>query len=311
MAKNTSLNAANKNKHDEFYTDISGIAREMEEYFMHNPDVFRGKSVLLPCDDPEKSNFTRYFVKNFKRLGLKHLISTSYNANGRGKFFMKRDDTDIDIDNIPYTLLEGDGDFRSQEVTEIRDNVDFVITNPPFSLLREFIHWCEEGGVKFSAVGPIIGAGYQQVLRLLIRDKIWRGATYYNMTYTVPDRPEYTSKNTVKRVGDKYRMKLDTLWYTNIPHGKNPKPLILDTMASNSRFNTSARKSTRAYKQYDDYAAIEVPATDAIPSDYDGVMGVPVSFMLQYNPEQFDILSVCDPKIDGEGIFKRLLIQRK
>lgn len=314
MTKNASLALAAKNKHDEFYTDMSDIIREVEEYVANDPDIFRNKSVLLPCDDPQVSHFTRYFIKNFKRLGLKLLVSTCYNPDGRGKFFMKSDDSDIDLAAIPYTFLEGDGSFLSQEVTEIRDNVDFVITNPPFSLFREFVQWCEEGSVKYSVIGTINAVTYKDIFRLIQSNKLRLGATSSttNMAFRVPNKPEYVDKKIVEKKGKGYVAKLgNILWFTTIEHNKYPKPMFLDTLASNKKFNSRIRNNDKAFKVYDNYDALEVPSTLAIPSDYDGEMGVPISFITSYCPEQFTLLGHGKPSLDGKFTYERLFIRHK
>ena len=156
MAGNTNLVAAKAAKNDEFYTQWNDIENEMQAYLEYNPDVFRGKAILLPCDDPDWSNFTKYFAERFEQLGLKKLISTSYAADGgNGKVFV------LGGENEPqWEHLAGDGDFRSDEVTALRDEADMVITNPPFSLFREFMAWLAEGGVEFSVIGNKIGRAH-------------------------------------------------------------------------------------------------------------------------------------------------------
>ena len=203
MSKNENLHNAKTAKNDEFYTQYSDIEAEMNAYIEYDKDVFRGKTILCPCDDPEWSNFTKYFVANFKRLGLKKFISTSYapkhedrkvslweesndNYNpeltqSHGKVFILDGDADgsgvIDKDDIRFEYLSGDGDFRSEEVTKLRDEADFIITNPPFSLFREFIAWVMEGGKKFSVIGNFNAVTYKEVFPLIRNNDMWLGAT--------------------------------------------------------------------------------------------------------------------------------------
>ena len=332
MADNASLGAAKTAKNDEFYTQYSDIEAEMNAYVEYNPDVFRGKTILLPCDDPEWSNFTKYFAANFERFGLKKLISTSYakgagnrqlslfemesplyDANKhetRGKLFTltrdKDDSGSIDTDDIEFSgYLEGDGDFRSAEVCKLRDEADIIITNPPFSLFREFLAWIMEGEKQFVILGNMNAITYKEVFPLLKDNEVWLGYKSLNndMYFNVTDEyKEWLLAN--KKEGSAYKIingvvmgrLASACWFTNLDHGKRHEELQLDTMAHNLKFNKKLRKKleadfgTLAYPHYDNYNAIEVPTVDAIPSDYDGMMGVPITFMDKYNPEQFEIL---------------------
>ena len=216
MADNASLGAAKTAKNDEFYTQYSDIEAEMNAYVEYDPDVFRGKTILLPCDDPEWSNFTKYFASNFTRFGLKKLISTSY-ARGagnkqltlfeaesplydeskhddHGKLFVLTHDADgsgsIDMDDVEFMgYLEGDGDFRSKEVTALRDEADIIITNPPFSLFHEFMSWIQEGGKQFAVIGNQNAIKYREVFPSLRRNEMWLGPLFPNGNayFDVPD----------------------------------------------------------------------------------------------------------------------------
>lgn len=325
---NVNLHAARKEKNDEFYTQYCDIEAEMNAYVEYNPDVFRDKTILCPCDDPEWSNFTRYFAANFQRLGLKKLISTSYakSAGSRqmtlfeqnspvydatkhdthGKLFTLTSDANdngiVDTDDIRFSgYLEGDGDFRSEEVAALRDEADVIITNPPFSLFREFLAWILEADKKFVIMGNMNAITYKEVFPLLRDNKMWLG---YNeggsrkgnsMFFIVPD--EYDNQYVITDEHGTRLMQTSAKWFTNIDHGKRHKRLILDTMAHNLKFNKKLRHKLEKdygkieYPHYDNYDAIEVPFTECIPSDYDGVMGVPISFMDKYNPEQFEIVA--------------------
>ena len=318
---NTNLKEAKAAKNDEFYTQFHDIEIEMNAYLEYDPDVFRGKTVLLPCDDPEWSNFTRYFAAKFDELGLKKLISTSYapdskkyktpyqpslfeqdapqfdptKAQVKGKIFILDHDHSgdgrINIDDLEWEYMEGDGDFRSKEVTDLRDEADFIITNPPFSLFRDFLAWIMEGNKKFIIIGNMNCITYKEVFPLIKDNKVWMGPPFPggNAYFRPATQNEYAagvydeSTNLVK-----FR---NCIWLTNVDHGRRHQPLVLMTMADNLRYSKHKElKGKVAYDHYDNYDAIEVPFTDAIPSDYDGVMGVPISVLDKYCPEQFEIL---------------------
>ena len=303
----------------------------MNAYLEYDPDVFRGKIVLLPCDDPEWSNFTRYFAAKFDELGLKKLISTSYapdskkyktpyqpslfeqeapqfdpsKAQVKGKIFIlerdKSGDGRINIDDLEWKYMEGDGDFRSKEVTELRNEADFIITNPPFSLFREFLAWIVEAGKKFAVIGNMNAITYKEVFPLIKDNKVWLGATGNgnDMVFGVPEGAKVDEKDRAKaaRLGyvGNYTRLGNSCWFTSIEHGRRHEPLSLMSMADNLRFSKHKElKGKAAYDRYDNYDAIEVPFTDAIPSDYEGVMGVPISFLIKYCPEQFKILGITD-----------------
>ena len=324
---NTNLKEAKAAKNDEFYTQFHDIEIEMNAYLEYDPDVFRGKIVLLPCDDPEWSNFTRYFAAKFDELGLKKLISTSYapdskkyktpyqpslfeqeapqfdpsKAQVKGKIFIlerdKSGDGRINIDDLEWKYMEGDGDFRSKEVTELRNEADFIITNPPFSLFREFLAWIVEGKKQFAVIGNMNAITYKEVFPLIKDNKVWLGATGNgnDMVFGVPEGAKVDEKDRAKaaRLGyvGNYTRLGNSCWFTSIEHGRRHEPLSLMSMADNLRFSKHKElKGKAAYDRYDNYDAIEVPFTDAIPSDYDGVMGVPISFLIKYCPEQFEIL---------------------
>ena len=285
MAGNTNLGAAKAAKNDEFYTQWNDIENEMQAYLEYDPDVFRGKVVLLPCDDPEASNFTKYFAERFGQLGMKKLISTSYAADGgNGKVFV------LGGENEPqWGYLAGDGDFRSDEVTALRDEADMVITNPPFSLFREFMVWLVEGGVEFSVIGNMNTIACKEIFPLIKGNEMWlgvsrMGAKCFALPSNAPVKASQYEEN-----GVRFQKFGNIAWFTNIEHGRRHEPLALMTMEDNLLYG-SKRVRGAGYPKYDNYDAIEVPETKAIPSDYDGVMGVPVSFLDKYNPEQFEIV---------------------
>lgn len=316
------LGAAKKAKNDEFYTQYADIEKEMNAYLEYNPDVFRDKTILLPCDDPEWSNFTKYFAQNFEKLGLRKLISTSYAPNSKPKeipyqptlfemesenfdeektasngkiFTLTRDKTDngvINFDDLEWQYLSGDGDFRSAEITRIRDEADIVITNPPFSLFREFLAWLQEGQTQFSIIGNLNAITYKEVFPLIRDNKLWLGNGFQsgNAFFSSPVNQDYAQGVFNPETGlVKFR---NVNWYTNIEHGKRHQPLQLMTTADNIKFSKHKEVRGIGYKKYDNYQAMEIPFTDAIPSDYDGAMGVPISFLDKYSPEQFQILGL-------------------
>ena len=334
---NSNLKEAKAAKNDEFYTQFHDIEIEMNAYLEYDPNVFRGKTVLLPCDDPEWSNFTRFFAAKFDELGLKKLISTSYAPDSKkykvlyqpslfeqeapqfdsaktsvkGKIFVleqdKSGDGRINIDDLEWEYLEGDGDFRSKEVTKLRDEADFIITNPPFSLFREFLAWIMEGEKKFIIIGNMNCITYKEVFPLIMNNKIWLGIPFPggNAYFRPAMQNDYAvgvydeDTNLVK-----FR---NCIWLTNVDHGRRHQPLSLMTIADNLRYSKHKEiRGKETYDHYDNYDAIEVPFTDAIPSDYDGVMGVPISFLDKYCPEQFEILGISLELADMDKIKSKL-----
>lgn len=321
---NAKLSEAKNAKNDEFYTQYEDIQREVNAYLEYNPDVFRGKTVLLPCDDPEWSNFTRFFAQNFENFGLRKLISTSFaheskNFKGayqislfeeeapqfdesktttHGKIFTLTRDSNksgvIDIDDLEWQYLEGDGDFRSDEVKALRDEADIIITNPPFSLFREFVAWIVEANKDFIIIGGMNAITYKEIFPLIMQNKVWLGNGFNaGNAYFRPASANvsgYASGVYDEKTGlVKFR---NCCWFTNLDHGRRHQPLQLMSMADNLKFSKHKEVKEQGYQRYDNYDAIEIPFTDAIPCDYDGVMGVPISFLPKYCPEQFEILGI-------------------
>ena len=325
---NTDLRTAQAGKNDEFYTQFHDIEIEMNAYLEYNPDVFRGKTILLPCDDPEWSNFTKYFAAKFDDLGIKKLISTSFAPKSKkmvlgglfseweqespqfdadkskthGKIFvLERDvtgDGRINIDDLEWVYLEGDGDFRSEEVTRLRDEVDIIVTNPPFSLFREFLAWITGANKQFIIIGNMNAITYKETFPLIMNNQMWMGSTIHSgdREFQVPE--EYPLNAAGWRVDEKGRKFIrvkGVRWFTNVDHGRRHEPLPLMTMADNLRFSKHKEiRGKETYNKYDNYDAIEVPFTDAIPSDYEGVMGVPISWLDKYCPEQFEIVGITE-----------------
>jgi len=322
--RNDRLLNAKKAKKNEFYTQYEDIEKEINSYLDFDADVFKNKIILLPCDDPEWSNFTKYFAQNFEKLQLKKLISTSYAPDSKeiqlvsqptlfeqespnfdikkfrvkGKIFTIDSDINrdkrIDYDDLDWKYLEGDGDFRSTEVSLLRDEADFIITNPPFSLWREFLEWIISANKGFSIIGNMNAVGNKEVFPLFMDNKLWLGPSISSgdREFQVPmDYPLEAAGFRVDETGNKFIRIKGVRWFTNIEHGRRHQPISLMTLEDNLKF--SKHKEIRGkskYIKFDNYDAIEIPFTDAIPSDYDGVMGVPISFLDKYSPEQFELL---------------------
>ncbi len=321
MANNTNLGAAKAAKNDEFYTQYADIQKEINAYLDYNPDTFRNKTVLLPCDDPEWSNFTRFFAQNFERLGLKRLISTSYAVESKkykyyepslfetespkfdadktrvkGKIFELTYDINqngrIDIDDLEWHYMEGDGDFRSKEVCKLRDEADIIVTNPPFSLFREFVAWIFEANKQCLIIGNQGGVGYKEVFPLIKENRLWLGNGFNagNAYFGLPKElvRDYASGVFDEKTGlVKFR---NCCWLTNLEHGRRHEPLKLMSMKDNMRYGKHKDICEVGYYHYENYDAIDVPYTDAIPNDYNGDMGVPITFLNKYCPEQFEII---------------------
>ncbi len=359
---NKKLSEAKAAKNDEFYTQLIDIQKEVNAYLEYAPNVFRDKTILLPCDDPEWSNFTRFFAQNFERFGIKKLISTSYAMESKrvqypyqislfestapqfdckktkkhGKIFTLARDKDksgrIDINDLEWRYLKGDGDFRSKEVCALRDEADIIITNPPFSLYREFIAWLFEKEKKFLVIGNKNSVTYKEIFTLIKNNRLWTGNGFSNGNafFGVPmqDIREYANGVFDMETGlVKFR---NVSWFTNLEHGRRHQPLSLMTMEDNIKFSKHKEIREKGYQKYDNYNAIEVPYTDAIPRDYNGVMGVPITFLDRYNPEQFEIIGatesegkgfseglweekskVAQPLVGGEKRYKRIFIRFK
>ena len=319
---NTNLANAKNAKNDEFYTQYADIQKEINAYLDYDPNVFRDKTVLLPCDDPEWSNFTKFFAQNFQLLGLKKLISTSYAPESKkykipyqptlfetsqpyfdndkskthGKIFVLTDDITgdgrINIDDLQWQYLEGDGDFRSKEIVKLRDEADIIVTNPPFSLFREFVVWLMESGKQFVIIGSMNAVSYKEIFPLIKENRMWMGNGFQNgNAYFRVEIPRVSYADGVFDESTNLVKFRNCCWYTNIDHGRRHQPLKLMTMAEN--YKHSKHKELRGrkdYIHYENYDAIEVPYTDAIPKDYNGVMGVPLTFLDKYCPEQFEII---------------------
>ena len=352
MADNKNLEKANKEKNDEFYTQYAEIQREINAYIEYNSEIFKDKTILLPCDDPEWSNFTKFFAQNFERFGLKKLISTSYSIEKKTKkynieyqvslfeeespnfneekskkngkiFILERDKNNsgkIDINDLEWDYLEGDGDFRSDEVKKLRDESDIIITNPPFSLFRQFINWIMEAKKDFIIMGNKNAISYKEIFPYLMNNKIWVGASPLNggRWMILPNGINVESKTSKKNeLGQTLVNIAGVCWFTNVEHGKRHQPLQLMTKSDNLKYSKHDEVKKQGYLLYDNYNAIDVPYVDAIPADYQGIMGVPITFMDKYNPEQFKIigneytLNIEKGRgyIQGKRMYSRIFIQ--
>ena len=321
---NTNLANAKNAKNDEFYTQYPDIQKEINAYLDYDPNVFRGKTVLLPCDDPEWSNFTKFFAQNFELLGLKKLISTSYAPESKkykmpyqptlfeteqpyydmdksktnGKIFVLTEDVTgdgrVNIEDLQWQYLEGDGDFRSKEIRKLRDEADIIVTNPPFSLFREFVTWLIESKKQFAIIGNVNSISYKEVFTLIKDNKMWMGVSIHSgdREFGVPETyPLEAASWRIDDNGNRFIRVKGVRWFTNIDHGRRHEPMQLMTMAENFKHSKHKEiKGLKDYIHYENYEAIDIPFTDAIPSDYDGVMGVPITFLDKYCPEQFEII---------------------
>ena len=322
MAGNKNLNKANKAKEDEFYTQLSDIENELKHYKEH----FRDKVVLCNCDDPRISNFFHYFSYNFEQLGLKKLITTCYKNQNRDLFSMNDSEKAIwleyegdkngsgvpDAEEIGVKYFKGDGDFRSEECVELLKQADIVVTNPPFSLFREYIGQLIRHDKKFLIVGNQNVITYKEVFSLLKNDKVWLGYKFGNMEFRVPDY--YEPRETrfwIDENGKKWRSLGNICWFTNLDIPKRHEDLIL--------YKTY---SPEEYEKYDNYDAVNVNKVSDIPCDYNGVMGVPITFLDKYNPNQFELIGQMAttkvneynfgyPYVNGKKIYARILIRRK
>ena len=323
MAGNQFLHAANRAKQDEFYTQLSDIEKELKHYRKH----FRGKTVYCNCDDPTISNFFRYFHLNFEKLGLKRLITTCY--KNRQPDLFSRHDMEAAA-GVKYVgngteptifQLNEDGDFRSRECIELLKQADIVVTNPPFSLFREYIAQLVEYDKKFLVIGNMNAITYKEIFPLIRDAKLWlgRGPAGSDMLFDVPE--DYARELVeTKREGSAYKIvdgkvkgRLgNASWFTNLDHRKRHEDLIL-----------YKKYSPDEYPKYDNYDAINVNKTDHIPVDYAGEMGVPITFLDKHNPEQFEIIGIDRPlitqltgkqsrfRINGKEIYARIVIHNK
>lgn len=352
MSGNSNLHMSRSEKADEFYTQLSLIENELKHYKAH----FKGKTVFCNCDDPFESNFFKFFAMNFNSLGLKKLIATCYatspvtgkeldyfqNDYGQLSFLPQQNlhpvgekrrpyrveitevsdengDGRVDLADVEYllrnkknvmTLLEGDGDFRSEECVELLKNADIVCTNPPFSLFREYMAQLMEYNKAFVIIGNQNAITYREIFPLIKDNKVWLGYNNGHFWFKVPDN--YEEKKTDYKIdenGQKWRRMGNICWFTNLDIEKRHERMIL-----------YKKYSPEEYETYDNYNAINIDRTTDIPLDYYSYMGVPITFMQYYNPDQFEIVGLDDhrvewvghgPMLNGKVKYRRIIIKRK
>ncbi len=307
MSQQINLNKAKQAKNDEFYTLLTDIEKEL----MHYKEMFVGKTIYCNCDDPVKSNFVQWFYMRFNILHLKRIIVTAYNSdtcNGGGYYwdsdFATVDPKSLDISKEiakDVRKLNGNGDFRSDECIELLKQADIVVTNPPFSLFREYVKVLMDNDKDFVIIGNMNAITYNEVFPYIKDNKLWQGYHCGNMGFVVP--PYYEEKSTrfwIDENGIKHRSLGNICWFTNLDISKRYENLILY-----KHYNPDE------YPKYDNYDAINVDKVADIPCDYDGVMGVPISFLDKYNPKQFKIVDrINNPSLNGKIIYKRILIKK-
>ena len=321
MAKNDNLHKAKRAKADEFYTQLSDIENECKHYWEH----FKGKTILCNCDDPRVSNFFRYFSLKFEDLGLKKLIATCYKSNKIEMFSEqnseravyieyygdKNGNRQVDDNELEVKELQGDGDFRSAECIELLKEADIVVTNPPFSLFREYVAQLVAFEKKFLIIGNKNALTYKEIFTLIKANKIWTGVRGFSGGMWFKSDYEGKTEKFIKDwEGNTERIiNVPSIWFTNLDHKKRHEELIL-----------YKNYTPEEYPKYDNYDAIEVKKTAEIPMDYNGVMGVPITFLDKYNPEQFEILGLDDhrvqwrgrgPEINGKCVYRRIIIKKK
>lgn len=298
MFKNESLNSSKKAKFDEFYTRLSDVELELVHYKAH----FKDKVVLMNCDNPERSNFWAYFKDNFETLGLRRIICTHYSIN-EPTYILEYDGRDF-----VKTPLKGNGDFRSPECIAILKGADIVVTNPPFSLFREYISKLVEHNKGFLILGTANAITYKELFPLIKDNKMWLGYLNKATAFDVPN--DYDAKGVEVDINGNKFVKLGFItWFTNLSHDKRNQPIEL-----------KVKYDAAFYPKYDGYDAIEVNKVAKIPMDYMGIMGVPITFLDKYCPAQFEILGLDDhrveskgrgPEINGKAVYRRIIIQRK
>lgn len=332
--RHLSIVKAKFRKNDEYYTLYEDIEKEIGRYLEWNPDLFKGRTILMPCDDPERSQFVRFFAEH-PEIGYKKIIASCIaeitgidSFSGEDAESRKGKILELANDNAKrngaealkhWHFLSGDGNFESQEVCRLKDEADFIVTNPPFSLFRRFADWVFESGNRFAVIGSAYAVNNQAVFRQIREGRMWLGASDWHgrMNFLLPDGS---------------RTHIAAVWYTNIDHAKRHVQLELKTMRENLAETSDKAFRERGYRKYDNYDAVDVPRVSAIPSDYEGFMGVPVTFLSRYSPEQFEIVGFAvagsasegcpyyrkgfkdhggNPMMNGKSLFPRILIRKR
>ncbi|MBR5400767.1 MAG: adenine-specific methyltransferase EcoRI family protein [Treponema sp.] len=328
MGNNAALRKADRIKEDEFYTQLPDIEKELSHY----KEYFKGKTILCNCDDPRISNFFRYFALNFNEFGLKKIISTCYKNQDVDLFSQNdcekavyieytgnpNDPTSTDFSTMEVKNLKGDGDFRSNECIELLKQADIVVTNPPFSLFREYVTQLIDYSKKFIIIGNQNAISYKEIFKLFKENKLWLGYKSGDMSFRVPaDSEPRSTRFWIDENGNKWRSMGNVCWYTNLDTTKRHEDLVL--------YKTY---SSEEYPKFDNYDAINVNKTSDIPMDYYGLMGVPITFFDKYNPDQFDVIdgigrySILNNEetkkagkylsmVNGKAIYFRIIIKRK
>lgn len=280
MAKNNNLHAAKTAKNDEFYTQLSDIEKELNNY----KDFFNGKVVYCNCDDPRESNFFKFFSMNFERLGLKKLITTGYKKDGHGVAFVYEGDKNgnrkVDDAEVEVIQLQGNGGYETEECIAFLKEADVVVTNPPFSLFRDYVKQLMDYNKKFLILGNNNAITYKEIFPYIKNNELWLGFSA-NKTMKFQLSDSYEKWDEMDKNGKKYGKVPAITWFTNIPHNKRNTPLDLYR-----KYNPTD------YPKYDNYDAINVDKVTDIPEDYDGVMGVPITFLDKYCPNQFEIVGL-------------------
>ena len=326
---NSNLHKAKNSKKDEFYTQLSDIERELKHYTKH----FKDKIVYCNCDDPRISNFFHYFSYNFEKLGLRKLITTCYKNQNRDLFSQhdceqaiyleydgdKNSNHVPDPEEIGIVPLKGDGDFRSEESIELLKQADIVVTNPPFSLFREYVDQLIEYDKKFIIIGSLNAITYKEIFKFIKENRLWMGYGFKGgNAYFQTSHPKKFTKGVYNEETGLVKFR-NVVWFTNLDISKRHEDLML-----------YKKYVPDEYPKYDNYDAINVNKTKDIPMDYEGVMGVPITFMDKYNPKQFEIIWTTDrggdgmleqiklpharydaPVVNGKGLYKRILIRNK
>lgn len=321
---NKNLHKAKNAKKDEFYTQLTDIENELKHYRHH----FKNKVVYCNCDDPRVSNFFHYFSYNFEDLGLKKLITTCYQNQHLDLFSQHNSENAIyleyrgdlnknrvpDLEEIGVQYLKGDGDFRSAESIALLQQADIVVTNPPFSLFREYVAQLVTYQKKFLIIGNMNAITYKEIFPLIKENKVWFGPSIHSgdREFGVPnDYPLRAAGQRIDEKGNKFIRVKGVRWFTNLDHNKRHEDLIL-----------YKHYTPEEYPKYDNYDAINVDKTKEIPMDYPGAMGVPITFLDKYNPEQFELIGRMTttkrddfnfgyPYINGNKVYARILIKNK
>lgn len=318
---NKTLHIAKSSKKDEFYTQLLDIESELKYYKEH----FKNKVIFCNCDDPRNSNFFKYFACNFENLGLKKLITTCYKSQETDLFIQKESEKAVfleytgdrngnkitDVEVIDLKSLKGDGDFRSKEIINLLKQSDIVVTNPPFSLFREYVEQLVKYEKKFLIIGNINAITYKEIFKLIKENKAWLGINMGRgiSGFIVPDHYElYGTETRIDSFGDRIISPNNCLWLTNLDTSKRHEDIVLTKTYYGNEIE---------YPKFDNYNAINVNKTQNIPMDFDGVMGVPITFLHKYNPEQFELIKFRkgndekDLSINGKCPYFRILIKNK